>query len=136
MTSSTRLLRRILEGGFITIGAALVLIGALVADDPSSRAGLTVIGLVVLLSTTLDLQRRFLPTERRFPKLRDEVDAFIRVVREVNAAAGAAAAGNAADAAALDAAREKLVQHALRIGDVAAAEHGVPTAHGVTHDAH
>jgi hypothetical protein len=121
MATSTRLLRKTLENGYVAIGTVLVLTGALLADDTASRTGLTLIGLAMLITTILDRHGRLLPGERRFEALRAEVDAFLAAVRRLNAAVTAGA-----DPEALSTGREELLRRAESIGAMVGSEAAVP----------
>jgi hypothetical protein len=112
VASSKRVIRRVLEHGFLATGAVLVLTGSLVADDPASRTGLTLIGLVLLLLAAYDRRGKLLPSERRLPELRAEVDGFLAVVRRLSAAAHAGYVDT-------EGARQELVDRARVIGEMA-----------------
>jgi hypothetical protein len=117
MASNTRLIRKVLEHGYVGMGTVLVLTGALLADDTASRTGLTLIGLVLLLTVILDRTGRLLPGERRFVELRGEVDAFLGAVRRLNAAAA-----GGADVAGLSPGRDELIRRAQAIGAMVGGE--------------
>src|SRR5688572_8393567 len=115
-----RKLRRTLEIGFPTAGVLAVVAGALVATDEATRVGLTVIGIVLLLITSFDLDERMLPNQRRLRGLRAEVNQFLRTVRRMNRAA-LAATHSKADLDRFQTASDELVERARVIADTAAA---------------
>jgi ABC-type hemin transport system substrate-binding protein len=119
-----RKLRRTLEIGFPAAGVLAIVAGALVATDEATRVGLTVIGIVLLLITSFDLDEMMLPNQRRLSGLRAEVNQFLRTVRRMNRAA-LAATHSKADLDRFQTASEELLERARVIADTAAATHGL-----------
>jgi hypothetical protein len=125
MRSGKRRLRRSLELGFPALGAAFIMFAAAAAESVVSRIGLAAIGTTLLLVSSFDLQQALLPSDRRFLRLRAEVEGFIQAIRRLTAA-GIAAAEQPERLAEFHAASAELPALASRIEGVAAESFGLP----------
>jgi hypothetical protein len=125
MRSGKRRLRRSLELGFPALGAAFIMFAAAAAESMISRIGLAAIGTALLLVSSFDLEQALLPSDRRFHRLRAEVDGFIQAIRRLSAA-GEAAAERPELVAAFHAASAELPVLASRIEAVAAESFELP----------
>lgn len=82
-----RRLRQTIEKGLPVLGVAVVLAGVLfLAGDLLVQLVVVVFGLLLIQAGIWNLASPVLPSERRYNALRDEVDAFIGLVRRLNRA--------------------------------------------------
>ncbi len=79
--------RKLLHFGIPALGAALAIIGALAIQDVVLRVSLVVIGVLLLQAGSGKLPYYLVHNERRFRQLRSELDEFVWLIRELNAAA-------------------------------------------------
>ena len=78
--------RRLMHIGLPLLGAAVAVIGALAAG-PVVRVALVVAGVLLILAAGWKLPYTLLRNDRRFRQLRGELEEFVWLVRELNAAA-------------------------------------------------
>ncbi len=81
------LARKLLHFGIPAAGALLAIIAALAIQDVVLRVSLVVIGVLLLQAGSGKLPYYLVHNERRFRQLRSELDEFLGLVRELNAAA-------------------------------------------------
>ncbi len=83
------LARKLLHFGLPALGAALAIIAALAVRDESIvlRVSLVVVGVLMLQAGAAKLPYYLVRNERRFRQLRSELDEFVWLIRELNAAA-------------------------------------------------
>jgi hypothetical protein len=79
--------RKILHFGLPVAGTALAVAAAVAVRDPVVRLVLVVAGVLLIQSVTARLPYYIVRNERRFRQLRSELDEFLWLVRELNAAA-------------------------------------------------
>jgi len=82
-----RWLRKTFDVGLPIVGMFLVFLAALGVEDIQLRIILILIGLLLIEVGVWKLANPLYPNERRFNHLRVEVDQFITLARELNAAA-------------------------------------------------
>jgi hypothetical protein len=80
--------RTLMERALPVVGM-IVIFGSLLLFWPSLRLQIVGVlaGLLLVEGGTFRMAQRALPSDRRYTRLRAEVDAFIRLVRRLNAAA-------------------------------------------------
>lgn len=81
------LARKLLHFGLPVLGALVALVAALVEPNAVFRVLYVVAGLLLMQAATWKLPYNLLHNERRFRQLRGELDEFVWLVRELNAAA-------------------------------------------------
>ncbi len=83
------LARKLLHFGIPALGAALAIIAALAVRDANVvlRVSLVVVGVLMLQAGAGKLPYYVVRNERRFRQLRSELDEFVWLIRELNAAA-------------------------------------------------
>jgi hypothetical protein len=79
-----RFLRKFLAIILPILGGVLLLYSAVVEPTIHRQFLIIGIGFIVILVGAWRLFHRFLPNERRFLKLRGEMDAFVKLVRHLN----------------------------------------------------
>jgi hypothetical protein len=79
--------RKFVHFGLPVLGLLVAVAGAVAAADVSLRVALVVVGLLLIHAATWKLPYRVVRNERRFRQLRNELDEFVWLVRELNAAA-------------------------------------------------
>lgn len=82
-----RMLRKTIELGLPILGVVLVLAAVLFFPNLYIQIAIVLIGLVLIEAGIWNLAAPILPSERKYMALRNEVDAFIRLVRRLNRAA-------------------------------------------------
>ncbi len=91
------LARRLVHIGLPLIGAVVAVIGAVVPSDPVVRGAIVVLGVLLIQAAGWKLPYSMISHERRFRQLRGELDEFVWLVRELNAAAVEARSDRAAE---------------------------------------
>ncbi len=79
--------RKLLHFGIPAVGALLAIVAALAIQDVVLRVALVVVGVLLLQAGSGKLPYYLVHNERRFRQLRSELDEFLWLVRELNAAA-------------------------------------------------
>lgn len=79
-------MHRILNAGLPVVGMIVVFGAVLFVDDRQTLILLVLLGILLIEAGVWKLSNPFLPTERRFNELRQEVDQFMELVRELNTA--------------------------------------------------
>ncbi len=79
--------RKLLHFGIPAAGALLAIVAALAIQDVVVRVALVVVGVLLLQGGSGKLPYYLVHNERRFRQLRSELDEFLWLVRELNAAA-------------------------------------------------
>lgn len=79
--------RKLLHFGLPAAGAALAIISALAVGDVVLRVSLVVVGVLMMQAGSGKLPYYLVRNERRFRQLRSELDEFVWLIRELNAAA-------------------------------------------------
>lgn len=84
-----RRLREVIESSIPIAGAVIIFLALILVSDhhPLIRLGIVLLGILVIEAGVWKLTSPFLPSERRYLDLREEVDAFIMMVRALNRAA-------------------------------------------------
>ncbi len=82
-----RHLRRGLDVGLPILGVVIILSAVLFVRDIRAQIAIVMVGIVFIEAGVWKLAHQLLPNERHFHALRDEVDAFIDLSRELNSAA-------------------------------------------------
>jgi len=93
-----RRLRELIETAVPIVGALIIFLALIVIsdDNPVLRLGIVVFGILLIEAGVWKLTSPFLPSERKFHDLRQEVNEFILMVRTLNEEAlGARASGDA-----------------------------------------
>ena len=80
-------LRKLLHLGLPFIGTALAVGAAVVVTDTLTRVLLVLLGVILIQAVTSKLPYYLFHNERRFRQLRSELDEFVWLIRELNAAA-------------------------------------------------
>ncbi len=91
------LARKVLHIGLPLVGAVVAVVGAVVPSDPVVRGAIVVLGVLVIQAAGWKLPYSLISHERRFRQLRGELDEFVWLVRELNAAAVDARSDRAAE---------------------------------------
>ena len=80
-----RALRNVIDIGLPFIGVAIIL-GAMISmrESPRSQVALVGLGMVLIQLGVWKTAHRILPDRRRFLALRNEVDQFMKLVRQLN----------------------------------------------------
>ncbi len=79
--------RKFVHFGLPVLGMLVAVAGAVFADGVAVRVVLVVVGVVLIQAATWKLPYSMVTNERRFRQLRGELDEFVWLVRELNAAA-------------------------------------------------
>ena len=79
--------RRVLHIGLPLFGAVVAAGGAVVPADPVVRLAIVIAGVLLIQAAGWKLPYSMVSHERRFRQLRGELDEFVWLVRELNAAA-------------------------------------------------
>ena len=79
--------RRVLHIGLPLFGAVVAAVGAVVPADPVVRLAIVIAGVLLIQAAGWKLPYSMVSHERRFRQLRGELDEFVWLVRELNAAA-------------------------------------------------
>ena len=79
-------LRRTVNTALTILGLLIAFAGILLWDDKQAQILAVLAGFVLIEVGVWGLANPFLPSHRKFSRLRDEVDAFIATVRVLNAA--------------------------------------------------
>lgn len=80
-------LRKLLHFGLPFVGTALAIVAAVVVTNTLVRVLLVLLGVVLIQAVTSRLPYYIFHNERRFRQLRSELDEFVWLIRELNAAA-------------------------------------------------
>lgn len=80
-------LRKLLHFGLPFVGTALAIVAAVVVTNTLVRVLLVLLGVVLIQAVTSKLPYYIFHNERRFRQLRSELDEFVWLIRELNAAA-------------------------------------------------
>jgi len=80
-------LRKLLHFGLPFVGTALAIGAAVVVTDTLVRVLLVLLGVILIQAVTSKLPYYLFHNERRFRQLRSELDEFVWLIRELNAAA-------------------------------------------------
>ncbi len=91
------LARKVLHIGLPLAGAVVAVLGAVIPADPVIRGTIVVLGVLLIQAAGWKLPYSVLSHERRFRQLRGELDEFVWLVRELNAAAVEARSDRAAE---------------------------------------
>ncbi len=91
------LARRLVHIGLPLIGAVVAVVGAVLPADPVVRGAVVVLGVLLIQAAGWKLPYSMISHERRFRQLRGELDEFVWLTRELNAAAVEARADRAAE---------------------------------------
>ncbi len=115
-------LRKAVHFGLPFLGTAVAIIAALVVTDTLMRVLLVLLGVILIQGVTSKLPYYLFHNERRFRQLRSELDEFVWLIRELNAAAldsqGNGAEGRFADLhTALQESLERMAIYAGRTDD-------------------
>ncbi len=89
--------RSLVHVGMPMVGLLVAVVGAFSEADAVLRVALVVAGIVLLQAPTWRMPYNLLHNERRFRQLRGELDQFVWLTRELNAAAVAARGDPAAE---------------------------------------
>ncbi len=81
------LARKLLHFGLPVLGAIVAMVGALTEPNAVLRVAFVAVGVLLILAANWKLPYSMLHNERRFRQLRGELDEFVWLVRELNAAA-------------------------------------------------
>ncbi len=92
-----KLARTLLHIGLPLIGAVVAVAGAVVPADPVVRGAIVVLGVLLIQAAGWKLPYSMISHERRFRQLRGELDEFVWLTRELNAAAVEARSDRAAE---------------------------------------
>lgn len=79
--------RRLVHFGLPVLGVIVAMIGAVSSAGAAVRLALVVVGVLLIQAAAWKLPYRLMSNERRFRQLRGELDEFVWLVRELNAAA-------------------------------------------------
>ncbi len=79
--------RKFVHFGLPVLGMLVAVAGAVFASDVAPRVILVLLGVVLIQAATWKLPYSMMSNERRFRQLRGELDEFVWLVRELNAAA-------------------------------------------------
>lgn len=85
-----KLARKLVHFGLPLLGAAIAVLGAALVSELVVRVLAVLVGLVLVQAPTWKVPYSLLHNERRFRQLRGELDQFVWLTRELNAAAVAA----------------------------------------------
>ncbi len=91
------LARKLVHIGLPLIGAVVAVVGAVLPADPVVRGAIVVLGVLVIQAAGWKLPYSMISHERRFRQLRGELDEFVWLTRELNAAAVEARSDRAAE---------------------------------------
>lgn len=80
-------MHKVLNAGLPVVGMLVVFGAVLFVEDRRTLILVVLLGILLIEAGVWKLSNPFLPTERRFNELRLEVDQFMELVRELNAAA-------------------------------------------------
>jgi len=85
---SVRRLRNLIQASIPIVGAVIVFLALILISDanPQTRLAIVLVGILIIEAGVWGLTNPFLPSERRYLELRDEVDGFILLVRALNQA--------------------------------------------------
>ncbi len=92
-----KLARKLLHVGLPLVGAIVAVVGAVVPSDPVVRGAVVVLGVLIIQAAGWKLPYSMISHERRFRQLRGELDEFVWLTRELNAAAVEARSDRAAE---------------------------------------
>ncbi len=81
------LARKLLHFGLPVLGAIVAIVGALTEPNAVLRVVYVAVGVLLIQAANWKLPYSVLHNERRFRQLRGELDEFVWLVRELNAAA-------------------------------------------------
>ncbi|HKJ02409.1 MAG TPA: hypothetical protein VJ997_08140 [Longimicrobiales bacterium] len=83
-----RRLRNLIQASIPIVGAIIIFLALILIPDgyAQARLGVVVFGILVLEAGVWKVANRFLPSERRYDDLRQEVDRFILLVRGLHRA--------------------------------------------------
>jgi hypothetical protein len=84
---SVNLVRKLVHFGLPLLGLVVAVAGAVAGTDVMLRLALVIGGVVLIQLPTLKVPYNLMHNERRFRQLRGELDEFVWLVRELNAAA-------------------------------------------------
>lgn len=78
-----------IESSIPIAGAVIIFLALILISDehPLIRLGIVLLGILVIEAGVWKLTSPFLPSERKYLDLREEVDAFVMMVRALNRAA-------------------------------------------------
>jgi hypothetical protein len=115
-----RTARRLIEFGLPVAGNILVFSAILLArDNPPVQVVVVLAGLLMLQAGIWKLTQPLLPDERRFRPLRQEVDAFIDLVRQLNQEALRNADARRVTSEHFEDVHARMIESANRMADVA-----------------
>jgi len=107
--------------GIGIIFSAVILRGSL---DVTAQLPLALIGVLFMEAGVWGLSTKLFPNERRYTKLREEGDAMINLIRELNSAAIAHSSGKE-DAKRFQATLQQMHDSVIRMSDLAGKEDGL-----------
>ena len=79
-----RRLRKTLDIGLPIIGVIVILSAVLFLRDIHGQIAIVMVGIVLIEAGVWKLAHQFLPNDRQFHALRDEIDTFIGLSRQLN----------------------------------------------------
>jgi hypothetical protein len=84
-----RRFRKILDVSTPVVGTIIVFLAVILISDFNiqARIGTVLVGILLIQAGVWKLTSPFLPSDRQYSELRDEVDGFIGLVRSLNGAA-------------------------------------------------
>jgi len=95
--AAMRAIRNLLSSGIPFLGMVIVFSGILVVHDLQTQIIVVLLGVLLIEAGVWKLTSPLLPSERRYTELRDEVDRFIGLVRQLNTEALTAHGTDSAD---------------------------------------
>ena len=79
-----RILRRSIQIGLPVLGTVLILAAVLLLVELRVQLMVVILGILLLQAGVWNMAQSILPSERKYEPLREEVDAFIGLVRQLN----------------------------------------------------
>ena len=130
---SLRTLRKLLDVGLPIAGMAIVFASMLLLTDLTAQVMVVLVGVLTIEAGVWQLTNPFMPNERRYLALREEVDDFIGLVRQLNTAGVIVREEASVQARSeLEGVREAMLRSLDRMAEVAgqtgADAHGTPLA--------
>jgi hypothetical protein len=120
-----RTIRNLISTGIPLFGMVIVFGGVLVVHDLQTQILVVLVGVLMIEAGVWKLTNPLLPSERRYNALRDEVDRFIGLVRNLNAEALVARRSDSpSDWARVDSARKAMHESVDHMVTLAGREEG------------
>ena len=79
-----RVIRRLIQAGLPLLGTVLILAAVLLLVELRLQLFVVLIGILLLQAGVWQLAQSFLPNQRKYKPLREEVDRFVNLVRRLN----------------------------------------------------